>query len=102
MKLTLAFTLSLAAIASFPSVASAGEIFDGPGRGYREQAERISPAMEPSGVAQFKIGPVLVPSGLIHRPEGGVEKPEPWFVIPPSLVPWLSNGGSGPTAPKSR
>ena len=46
MNKSRSLSIALVAIASFPSGSVAGEIFDSPGPGYRQQLERLFPTAD--------------------------------------------------------
>ena len=64
-----ALSIVLVAIASFPSISAAGDIFDSPGPGYRQQIERFSPPTDRTRSFQIRFEPGWRPSPLLLSSE---------------------------------
>ena len=66
-----ALSIALVAIASFPSISDAGDIFDSPGPGYRQQIERLFPPIDLTRSFPIRVesASLLSPSSLSPAPD---------------------------------
>lgn len=82
MNTSLTSSIVLVAAASFPGIAVAGEVFDSPGPGYRQQLERFSTPLDCSLSSDIRIAPIVVLSQPFLNAEPAFSVPIRLFGAP--------------------
>jgi hypothetical protein len=75
-------SIALVAIASFPSILAAGDIFDSPGPGYRQQIESLFPSPDRTHSSRIRVESASLLSGSLLSPAPDFSLPIRLFISP--------------------
>ena len=86
--------IALATIASFQNISIAGDLFDSPGPGYRQQSERIDSF-------RVHVGPAIIISPSLHSADLAFSQPIHISMSPQQIPSGLSLGAPTEASPKN-